>query len=119
MPPYTLPEITPTVLAQWLRDKPRLILLDVREENEAAYAPFPDPRVLVVPLSRLSRLQEQALPSQLTPDSEIVCICHLGGRSSQVVYWLNAHLNYPHVYNLNGGIDAYAEKIDPTIPRYA
>ena len=39
MPPYTLPEITPTVLAQWLRDKPRLILLDVREENEAAYAP--------------------------------------------------------------------------------
>ena len=119
MPPYTLPEITPQTLAEWQHDKPHLVLLDVREESEAAFAPFPDPRVLVVPLSRLARLQEKALPAQVSPDAEIVVLCHVGGRSSQVVYWLNYHLNFPNVYNLNGGIDAYADQIDPQIPRYA
>ncbi len=119
MSEYTLPEITVSQLATWLKEKPQLVLLDVREENEAAYAPFPDARVLVTPMSRLARLQEKALPAQANPEAEIVVFCHVGGRSAQVVYWLNYHLNFPKVYNLNGGIDAYAEKIDPSIPRYA
>jgi rhodanese-related sulfurtransferase len=116
---YRLPEISPRQLADWLQTRPQLVLLDVREENEAAYSPFPDPRVLVVPLSRLARLQEKGLPSQVNPAAEIVVFCHVGGRSSQVVYWLNYHLGYPTVYNLHGGIDAYADQIDPQIPRYA
>jgi rhodanese-related sulfurtransferase len=116
---FILPEINPRQLADWLQTRPQLVLLDVREENEVAYAPFPDPRVLVTPLSRLARLQEKGLPVQATPEAEIVVFCHVGGRSSQVVYWLSAHLGFTKVYNLNGGIDAYADQIDPQIPRYA
>lgn len=119
MEPISLPEISPRQLADWLQTRPKLVLLDVREENEASFAPFPDPRVLLVPLSRLARLQEKGLPAQVTPEAEIVVFCHVGGRSSQVVYWLNAHLGFPMVYNLSGGIDAYADQIDPQIPRYA
>ena len=119
MDPTTLPEITPHQLADWLQTRPQLVLLDVREENEAAFAPFPDPRVLVLPLSRLARLQEKALPASVNPEAEIVVFCHVGGRSSQVVNWLHGHLGFPGVYNLHGGIDAYAEQIDPQIPRYA
>jgi rhodanese-related sulfurtransferase len=114
---YRLPEITVHELVEWMGSKPDLILMDVREASEVAYAPLRDPRVVHMPMSVLSRAQ--AMPAELTPDKEIVVFCHVGGRSSSVVYWLNAKQGYAHVYNLRGGIEAYAAEIDPSIPRYA
>lgn len=116
---YRLPEITVRDLAEWMRSKPDLILMDVREPNEVAHAAIRDPRVVNVPMSVLTRMQLQGLPEALTPDKEIVVFCHVGGRSSQVVYWLSARQSYAHIYNLRGGIEAYAAEIDPSIPRYA
>jgi rhodanese-related sulfurtransferase len=48
----------------------------------------------------------------------VVVFCHLGQRSAQVTYWLNAHLGYQQVYNLRGGIDAYARQVDARIRKY-
>ena len=62
---------------------------------------------------------ESALPPTVTPESEVVVFCHVGGRSAQVVHWLNARNGFANVHNLTGGIDAYAAEIDPTIARYA
>jgi rhodanese-related sulfurtransferase len=114
---YRLPEIDVHTLVAWLASKPDLILMDVREPSEVAYAHLSDPRVVQVPMSQLARMQ--AMPAELSPDKEIVVFCHVGGRSSSVVYWLNAKNGYAQVYNLRGGIEAYAAEIDPSIPRYA
>ena len=116
---YRLPEITVHDLAEWMRSKPDLILLDVREPSEVAFAGISDPRVINVPMSVLSRMQLKGLPEAVSPDKEIVVLCHVGGRSSQVVYWLSARQGYTNIYNLRGGIEAYAAEIDPSIPRYA
>jgi rhodanese-related sulfurtransferase len=44
-------------------------------------------------------------------------MCHHGGRSQQVALFLAAH-GYGQVVNLAGGIDAWAEALDPSLPRY-
>ncbi len=115
---YQLPEIGPDELAEWLKTRVGLVLLDVREADETAYVPLPDSRVVYAPLSMLARVQEEGLPAQVTPEAEVVVFCHLGQRSAQVTYWLNIHLGYQKVYNLRGGIDAYARQVDPAVRRY-
>lgn len=114
----SFPEISAGELAGWMRDRPGLVLLDVREPDETAYAPLPDPRVVSAPLSMLARLLKEGLPAAVSPEAEIVVFCHLGQRSAQVTAWLSQNLGYPGVYNLRGGIDAYARQIDPSIRLY-
>ena len=117
MNPDPLPEITPHELAQWLAEKPALVLLDVREPSEARYAAIHDARVAHVPLSLLARQGSAALPDRAEPQAEVVVFCHVGERSAQVTAWLR-ELGFGQVYNLRGGIDAYARLVDPTIPIY-
>jgi rhodanese-related sulfurtransferase len=89
-------------------DKP--IVLDVREPEEIAIAPFPD--ALHIPMGDIpSRLTE------LDPGAEWVVVCHHGVRSAQVAMYL-AHMGFAHVSNLNGGIDAWSLTADPSTPRY-
>ncbi|MBV8580868.1 MAG: sulfurtransferase, partial [Candidatus Eremiobacteraeota bacterium] len=47
----------------------------------------------------------------------IVVMCHHGGRSARVTQFLEAN-GYANAVNLDGGIDAWSESIDPTVPRY-
>jgi rhodanese-related sulfurtransferase len=115
---YILPEVGPLDLAGWMKDKPGIVVLDVREADETTYAPFPGENVVTAPLSMLSRLLERGLPPEVTPDTEVVVVCHLGERSAQVTYWLIVHLGFAKVFNLRGGIDAYARQVDPTVRRY-
>jgi rhodanese-related sulfurtransferase len=44
-------------------------------------------------------------------------MCHSGGRSRRVAEFL-ANNGFEEIYNLAGGIDAWAEELDPTVPRY-
>jgi rhodanese-related sulfurtransferase len=46
-----------------------------------------------------------------------VVVCHHGMRSYQVAMYLE-RAGFPRVYNLQGGIDAWAREIDPAMPRY-
>jgi rhodanese-related sulfurtransferase len=55
--------------------------------------------------------------AELPETQPIVCICHHGVRSLQVVAFLERN-GYPSVYNLAGGIDAWSARIDPGVPRY-
>jgi rhodanese-related sulfurtransferase len=88
----------------------KLIVLDVREPEEIAIAPFPD--ALHIPMGDIpSRLTE------LDPDAEWVVICHHGVRSAQVAMYL-ARMGFARVSNLKGGIDAWALTADPSTPRY-
>lgn len=101
--------IEPRVLASWLREGP-LLLLDVREAWEVQVSPFPD--ALHVPMREIP-----AHVDEFAPGRPIVCICHHGARSAQVAMFLQ-HRGFEQVYNLAGGIDAWAREVDATIPRY-
>ena len=89
-----------------------LLLVDIRESDEVAVACLSD--ALLLPMSQLeSRVGEL----EAHREREIVVFCHLGGRSARVVAWLRER-GFTQVQNMLGGIDQWAEEIDPTIPKY-
>jgi rhodanese-related sulfurtransferase len=113
-----VPGITVKELADKRSRGGAFILLDVRESHEIPLANLGD-KVTAVPLSLIAQLYEQALPVEIqnNKNSEIVVMCHHGIRSAQVAAWMRAN-QYVNVWNLDGGIDAYAAEIDPTVGRY-
>ncbi|WP_150048762.1 MULTISPECIES: rhodanese-like domain-containing protein [Methylomonas] len=95
---------------QRLQQGDELILLDVREPNEFAFARI-DGSMLIPLRSLPERLQE------LDPAKDIVVICHHGMRSQQACQFLQQN-GFDRLYNLKGGIDAWSMACDSTIPRY-
>ena len=90
------------------------LLLDVREPWEVALGSIhlPGASTLAWPMQSIpARLGE------LDPDRPIVCICHHGMRSAQVVAFLQRQ-GCRAVYNLAGGTEAWSTQVDPTLPRY-
>ncbi|MBV8490961.1 MAG: sulfurtransferase [Candidatus Eremiobacteraeota bacterium] len=104
------PEISVDELAQWFESDKPFTLLDVREDDEFAFASIDGS--MHVPMRQVrKRLGE------IPKGKPIVVICHVGERSAYVARALIA-TGLPDVYNLAGGIDAYSAFIDPAIPRY-
>jgi rhodanese-related sulfurtransferase len=54
---------------------------------------------------------------ELDRDRPIVVMCHAGVRSRHVAAFLIAN-GFEHVFNLDGGVDAWSTDVDPKIPRY-
>jgi rhodanese-related sulfurtransferase len=108
-------EITVEALAQRIAaaDAP-LQLIDVRELQEIAIAALPSFQVF--PLSQSSEWME-TLPTQLDPQGETYVMCHHGMRSAQMCQWLSQQ-GFTNVKNVAGGIDAYSQVVDSSIPRY-
>ncbi len=82
-------------------------------------AKLADERVEYAPLSDLARKSIEGLPDKVKTDktTPLVVICHHGNRSAQVTAWLLTQ-GWESVYNLAGGIDAYARQVDPQIGTY-
>ena len=116
--PYGVPEYNVQEVAEKRARGDDFILLDVREVMELRYANLGDD-VEVTPLSELAERQAEALPESITSDkdAEIVVMCHHGNRSAQVTAWLRQQ-GWSNVYNMAGGIDAYAMVVDPSVGRY-
>lgn len=113
----TIPSISVEALAEKIANDDSFILLDVREQNEWDVVNFGD-RATLLPLSDIGEKQQAVLEGDLANKAQpIVVHCHHGGRSGQVVMWLK-HLGYENVWNLDGGIHAYAIEIDSSMPRY-
>lgn len=104
--------LTPRELAAWLGDssRPKPLLLDVREAWEYAICHLPEAKLL--PMRRV--LENVA---ELSPDRETVVICHHGIRSYQVARVLERQ-GFRAVYNLTGGLDAWARDVDASMPTY-
>ena len=112
------PEINAKELEQKLKPPGAFILLDVREPDEIARVHLEDERVTYAPLSELARKGLEALPQPARdPAAEIVVFCHQGSRSMQVALWLQQQ-GWQNITSLQGGIDAYAIQVDPSIGRY-
>lgn len=113
-----LPEITVNQLSEKLKSDDPFILLDVRELHELDYAKLTDDRLEVTPMSRLAQDGTKALSeSAQSQDATIYVICHHGSRSMQVTAWL-AQQGWKNVFNVKGGIDEYARKIDQSVGFY-
>ena len=85
-----------------------LTIVDVRPEDERALA-----SLAIDHASFDDGVEEiEALPK----DTPLAFLCHHGGRSAQAAEHFRA-LGFREVYNITGGIDAWAG-IDPTVPRY-
>ncbi len=103
-------EITPEELRSKLESGEDIILIDVREPHE-----WEINRIYGSRLIPLSKLPEKV--NELDQTREIIFYCKMGGRSARAVQFLR-ELGFTRVKNLAGGIDAWIEKIDPSMPRY-
>jgi len=114
--PAAIPEMSVEELAQRLAAPTTelLQLLDVREPEEVAIAHLAE--FANLPLSAFSAWSHK-IASDLDPHVETIVMCHHGIRSAQMCQWL-LHQGFTDVKNVSGGIDAYALKVDPGIPRY-
>jgi len=105
-----IPEITVEDLKARFDRNDRFVLLDVREHFEWEIAKIPG--AILIPLGDLpARLGE------LNASDDIVVQCKSGGRSANAVEFLQDH-GFSKVCNLAGGIHAWSDRIDPTVPRY-
>ena len=91
-----------------------LLLLDVREPWEAALASI---QVSGAPSLLMPMSQVPARWQELDPQQPIICYCHHGMRSLQVVAFLQRQ-GFDSVLNLAGGIDAWSSEVDSAVPRY-
>ena len=105
-----VPEVEPRALAVELGSSHPPALVDVREPGEWAIAHLPKARL--IPKGSLAR-RTGSLPSR----RPIVVYCKSGRRSADAVRYLLAH-GFEHVRSLAGGIDAWADAVDPAMPRY-
>jgi rhodanese-related sulfurtransferase len=115
MPEVPFLEITVTELAAKLADPDRCCqLIDVREPQELAVASIPG--FMNLPLSEHSQWSID-LQQLLQPTVETIVLCHHGMRSAQMCGWL-ASQGFTDLYNVIGGIAAYAQIVDSNIPKY-
>jgi adenylyltransferase/sulfurtransferase len=108
-PTVTVPEITPEELQSRLGAGEDLLILDVREPHEYQICNL---NGYLIPLGDLPKRVHE-----LDTSREIVAHCKMGGRSAKAVEFLR-NAGFRKVVNLKGGIQAWAERINPKIPKY-
>jgi sulfur-carrier protein adenylyltransferase/sulfurtransferase len=108
-PVSTVPEITPRELKARLDRGDDLFILDVREPHEYQICNIGG---YLIPLSDLSRRV-----SELDSSREIVAHCRSGKRSAEASEFLR-QAGFRKVLNLKGGILAWSDEVDPSVPKY-
>ena len=105
-------QLTAAQLKEWLddpaREKP--LLIDVREPWELD----------VCRVAGAKPLPMRAIPArymELKRDAETVIICHHGARSYQVCMFLEQQ-GFSKLFNLYGGMAAWARDVDLGMPTY-
>lgn len=111
--------IEPRELDEMLGSPAQVILLDVRNPEERAFASIDGARAIAdvfIPIDQLmNRVGE--LDAVLRENAFVVVYCHHGMRSLAAGNWL-AERGVNNVLNLTGGIDAWSAEVDDKIPRY-
>jgi sulfur-carrier protein adenylyltransferase/sulfurtransferase len=104
-----MPEITPEELKQRLDRGDDIFVLDVRDPHEYQICNIGG---YLIPLGELPKRV-----NELDSSREIVAHCKMGGRSAKAVDFLR-QAGFTKVKNLTGGIAAWADKVDRTMPKY-
>ena len=86
-----------------------VVVVDVRPANDRGLAPFPG--AIALEGGGLERI------SAMPKDTALAFICHFGNSSRSAAEHFRS-LGFTRIANVEGGIDAWARKIDPSVPRY-
>jgi len=86
------------------------VILDVREGWEVQIGALPGS--LHIPMGQVPDRH-----AELDPSRETVVVCHHGVRSRRVISFLESR-GFSNLFNLTGGVDAWAREIDPGMPTY-
>lgn len=100
-------EVTVQELKSMIDNKDDFQLVDVREPHE----------------NDISNLGGELIPmadvphntDRISKTKKVVIHCRSGGRSGNIIQWLEKNHGYTNLYNLKGGILAWAKEIDPSI----
>ena len=109
--PQQMPEITATELKQRLDQGDDVQIIDVREANEYAVARIPNSKH--IPLGQVINRM-----SEIDPDRDTVVHCKMGGRSAKAIEALRQAGFEGRLTNLKGGITAWSNDVDPSVPKY-
>ena len=105
-----VPTISATELRAKLDRKEKFVLVDVREPFEYDICNIPGSKL--IPLGELP-----ARLSELDSADDIVLHCKVGARSAKALRVLQ-EAGFRKLSNLRGGIDAWADEVDPSVPKY-
>ena len=105
-----IPEITPQGVKEMMDEKQPFVLIDVREPHEFQICRIPGSTL--VPLRELPKRMHE-----LNSAHEIVVYCRSGQRSARVVELL-IKAGFHKIHNLKGGILAWSDQVDPSVPKY-
>ena len=110
-PQPTMEEITAKELKQRIDKGDDIQIIDVREPHEYEIGQIPNSKL--IPLGQvLNRINE------IDPDRETVVHCKMGGRSAKAIDALKRAGFQGHLINLAGGITAWSNDVDPSVPKY-
>ncbi len=105
-------EIDVLSVKQMLQGGEAFVLLDCREADEVATARIAGS--VHIPMRDIpARLAEL----EAAKAGRLVVHCHHGGRSQRVTHFLRQQ-GFTQAQNMSGGIDAWSEQVDPSVPKY-
>lgn len=103
--------ITAIELKQRLDNAEDVQIVDVREPSEVAIGTIPNS--IHIPLAQvLDRM------SEIDPSRDTVVHCKMGGRSARAIEALERSGYSGKLFNLTGGIIAWSNDVDPSVPKY-
>jgi monothiol glutaredoxin len=108
--PPSVRQISATELKVMMNRRLSFELVDVRTEEERAIAKIEG--------SRLLNEESHHYLLSLDRNTTIVFHCHHGIRSQSAAEYFLREKGFPNLYNLRGGIDAWSQLVDPSVPRY-
>jgi molybdopterin/thiamine biosynthesis adenylyltransferase/rhodanese-related sulfurtransferase len=103
-------EIEVTEVKKMLDRGDNFVLVDVREPHEYQIASIPGSKL--IPLGEVGKRLDE-----LDPNADIVVHCKSGMRSAKACGILKAN-GFQHVRNMKGGILAWSDQVDPSVPKY-
>jgi adenylyltransferase/sulfurtransferase len=103
-------EKTVEQLKQMLDSKEDFQLIDVREPHEYEICNL---KGELIPMNEVP-----ANLDKISKDKPVVIHCRSGARSANIIQFLEGNYGYTNLYNLKGGILAWADEIDPEMPKY-
>ena len=103
--------LTADELKERLDSGARLQIIDIREPHERSLFKFD--RTLAVPFGQLARRIDE-----FDPDGDLVLVCKIGLRSAHAIRALKRAGYRGPMYNLEGGVNAWARRFDPSMVVY-
>jgi adenylyltransferase/sulfurtransferase len=105
-----IPEVTVQEYKSWLDANEDVQLIDVREPHEVEIAEIGGE---LIPLKTVTENADK-----ISRNKKVVVHCRSGQRSADAIKQLQEKYGFDNLYNLKGGILAWSQEIDESVPQY-